>query len=223
MKEKGAAMEKFFSLNNPIMAGILKVMNCLLIGMIYLICCLPIITIGTSTSALYYTVHKNLKQDRGYPANEFFHSFRDNMKQCTYIWFGMLLVFFVFVGDILILKAIAENGHIWANLYVIFQVLLLLEMVYAIYVFAYCARIDDTIPSILKNTAFLMINHPGSFFGITTILLIGSVIVFILPPSIVIMPVVMMWFISVPLEKLFYRYMRQEDKQVEKENQKYIK
>lgn len=216
-------MENFFSLNNPIMAGILKVMNCLLIGMLYLLCSLPIVTIAASTSALYYTVHKNLKQDRGYPANEFFHSFRENLKQCTYIWIGMLFVSLVFVGDIAIMKAIAENGHMWANSYVIFQGLLLLEMVYAIYVFAYCARIHDSIPNILKNAVFLMIKHPGSFFGVTAILLLGSVIVFILPPSIVIMPVVMMWFISILLEKLFYRYMRIEDKQIEEENQKYIK
>jgi uncharacterized membrane protein YesL len=217
-------MGNFFSIDNPIMSGILKVMNCILICLLWIICCLPIVTIGTATTALYYTIQKVIKNDRGYAASEFFKSFRSNFKKTILIWLLMLLAAVIFIGDILILKMYAQAGYLWANVYFLFEFALALELIYSIYVFSYCARFTNTTKAILKNSAILAIRHFGTTMKIIVILGASFVIVFILPVSFFIIPIVAIWLISIPLEKLYFKYMDEADKQAEQErNMEYYK
>ena len=61
-----------------------KVMNTLgsIIGVsiMWLICCIPIVTIGASTIALYYTTAKAIRHETGYLTGEFKKSFKNNLK-----------------------------------------------------------------------------------------------------------------------------------------------
>ena len=215
-------MSNFFSLENPVMSGLFKVMNCILLALLWLICCIPLITIGASTTALYAAVQKTIKHDRGYVTQEFFKSFTANFKQATIIWLGLAAVALIFAGDISILKAVEENGHMWANIYVLFQILLAVEFIYAIYVFSYIARFRDTVKGTLKNAALLMLKFPGSFLKVLLIVLFGFAVTYILPLLIFIMPVIVIWLGSMPLEKLYHRYMNDEDRETEAiKNNKY--
>ena len=54
-------MGGIFSYDNPIMSAISKIANCILLNMLFLICCIPIVTAGASFTAMYYTVEKILK------------------------------------------------------------------------------------------------------------------------------------------------------------------
>lgn len=208
-------MSNFFSLKNPVMSGLFKVMNCILLALMWLIGCIPLFTIGASTTALYAVVHKTIKHDRGYVTQEFFKSFTANFKQATIIWLGLAAAALIFAGDIRILRAVEENGHVWANVYVLFQMLLAVELIYAIYVFSYIARFKDTAKGALKNTVLIMLKFPGTFLKVLLIVLFGGIVIYILPILIFIMPVVIMWLGSMPLEKLYRRYMRDEDRETE--------
>ena len=49
----------FMEYDSPIMAGIGKVIDIIWLSTLWFICCLPIVTIGASTTALYYTSVKD--------------------------------------------------------------------------------------------------------------------------------------------------------------------
>ncbi|MCF0146375.1 MAG: DUF21 domain-containing protein, partial [Eubacterium sp.] len=66
-----------------------KMLDIIWLSAIFLVSCLPVITIGASLSALYYTVHKNIMDSRSYPSKEFFRSFASCFKQST---LGFLIV-----------------------------------------------------------------------------------------------------------------------------------
>jgi uncharacterized membrane protein YesL len=208
-------MGNLLNINNPIISGINKVLSCILVCVLWLICCIPVFTIGTSTTALYYTVQKVIKNDRGYIISEFFKSFRTNFKQTTPVWLVMLAIALILIGDIRILQMIVNSGNAWGNVYVFFELLLLVEVIYAIYVFSFFARFKNITKEILKNAAILAVKHIGSTIKILFILLFGGIIIYIIPLSVFIIPVVIVWFISVVLEKIYYRYMSGEDKNAE--------
>lgn len=65
--------------------------------LLWLVCSLPVVTLGASTTALIYSCMKLRKRD-GYATRNFFHSFRENFRQST-----ILLLFFVICGSILLL------------------------------------------------------------------------------------------------------------------------
>ncbi|MDD3402455.1 MAG: YesL family protein [Hespellia sp.] len=205
-------MSEFFNIDNPIMSGILKVMNCILLCIVWLICCIPIFTVGAASTSLYYTVQKVLKNDRGYLLSEFFHSFRKNFKQSTLAWLIFLVVGVIFAGDIRICKMIIESGNVWGNVYVVFYFFLAIEFLYAVYVLAYIARFENSLKIIFKNSLILMFRHIGTTLLIAAIAVFCGVCMYILPPVTFIVPVVMVWFISFTLEKVFIRYMTEEEK-----------
>ena len=68
-----------------------------------MICSLPIVTIGASTTALVYSCIK-LHHHDGYPWSNFFHSFKENFKQAT-----VLFLIFLAAGVLLVTDLILGN------------------------------------------------------------------------------------------------------------------
>ena len=72
-----------FNWDNIVFQMLGKLVDCVWVSILWVICCIPVFTIGASTTALYYTVHKSIRGDRGYTTRTFFGAFRDNFKAAT--------------------------------------------------------------------------------------------------------------------------------------------
>lgn len=144
---------KLFNLDSPLMQALGKVADLLLLNMLALLCCIPIITIGASMTALHYMALKMARDEECYIARGFFKSFRQNFKQATLIWLLMLLVTVVLVIDFLIMNnsGVEFNGVIR----VIITIFALFVFCGSIYVFPVLAKFENTIWRTIKN-AFLM-------------------------------------------------------------------
>ena len=94
-------MGRFF--NSRFFEGITKATDVLLIGFYFIICSLPVFTIGASTTALYYAIHKCTFKGKGY-TTDFFRSFKSNFKQSTLSWLIFIVLFIVLGGDIYITR-----------------------------------------------------------------------------------------------------------------------
>ena len=68
-------MSGFFNLDNPFFSIMGKIFDMMVISVVYILICIPIITIGPATTALYYVVVKLIRRERGYVFSEFFKSF----------------------------------------------------------------------------------------------------------------------------------------------------
>ena len=90
-------MSRFFNPDNPIMEFIAKIFDLILLNLIFIFSCVPIITIGASTSALSYVTLKMVRGEDPYIWQNFWKSFRQNFKQGTLIWVFSILVF-IFLG-----------------------------------------------------------------------------------------------------------------------------
>ena len=44
-----------FNLDNPVFTALGKVVDCAWLSILWLLCCLPVVTIGVSSTAMYYT------------------------------------------------------------------------------------------------------------------------------------------------------------------------
>jgi len=88
--------------DNTLLSILGKITDSLLLCLLYLLSCLPIITIGAATTALYYTTHKVLRCDRSYLWKEYKRAWKENFKQATICWLifagiGALLGFDIYV------------------------------------------------------------------------------------------------------------------------------
>ena len=67
---------KLFDADGPLMQGLNKVADLMILNIIALLCCVPIITIGASITALYYMALKIVRGEEVYIFKGFMKSFK---------------------------------------------------------------------------------------------------------------------------------------------------
>lgn len=83
-------LDRIFDFDNVVFRAIDKIGKIFLLNLLWLICSLPIFTMGAATTALIYSSMK-LQENEGYWYQNFFSSFKDNFKQATGIFFLYLI------------------------------------------------------------------------------------------------------------------------------------
>ena len=106
-------MNQIFNYDNKFFRGVSKIIDCVWLSLLWFMCCIPVFTIGAATTALYYTINKSVKNDRGYASIEFFASFKENFKQSTIVWLIFLGMYTLLGVDYFVMKAYAEAGAIF--------------------------------------------------------------------------------------------------------------
>lgn len=84
-------MARLFDFNNPVWRFMGKVADMFFLTILWFICSIPVVTIGASTTALYYVALKMAKNHEGYLWKAFFKSFKENFRCSTLIWIILLI------------------------------------------------------------------------------------------------------------------------------------
>ena len=93
-------LKELFNRDNVIMTLLDKVADGLLLGLLWLITSLPIVTIGASTTAAYAVALKLAGGEEGYVIRNFFSSFKKNFRQGTILGLVVILMAFVLISNI---------------------------------------------------------------------------------------------------------------------------
>ncbi len=210
-------MSEFFNVDNKFFQGLGKIIDCVCLSLLWVLFSTPIITAGAATTALYYTVNKVIRNNRGYIWGEFWSAFKSNFKQSTVVGLLLLLLYVLMGVDCYIMYQYAKAGESYGSFYVVFIVMMALMTVWANYLFPYMARFANQTKLVLKNCALISIaNFPWSIL-LFVIFLIALVVFILVPASIFILPCIYMVFANLILEKVFKKYMTPEDLAAEEE------
>ena len=69
---------KIFDLDSPLMQFLNKMADLLWLNILTFICCIPIVTIGASLTAMHYMALKMVRNEECYITRGFFKSFKEN-------------------------------------------------------------------------------------------------------------------------------------------------
>lgn len=193
-----------------------KAVDVIILGIFFIICSIPVFTIGASLTALYYSVHKVIYQGRGY-TTEFFHSFKDNFKQSTLSWLIFLAVAAVLSGDIYITTNVLAPDDKLASIWIVFVVFLCIECIWVIYHFTYIARFENTFKQSFKVSGALAVLHFA--YSLILLLITGffALFAYLMPVFVIFIPALYMIAIHPVMEKVFRGYMSEEDLEIEDE------
>ena len=150
-------MGKVFALDSPLMNGLSKLADLIWLNILATICCIPIITIGASLTALHYVVLKMVKDEEGYITRSFFKSFRENFKQATLMWLMLLVVFILLVADFMIFRFSGIVFPGWCQIVLI--AIAVLIMFATMHLFPLLSRYENSIRATYKNSLFMGILH----------------------------------------------------------------
>lgn len=159
-------MSEFFNPDSSIMRFITKVASSVYLNILWFICSLPVVTIGASTTALFYVTLKMSKNEEGNITAAFFRSFKENFKQSTKIWLILLAAGIVFALDGYVFYHMRFENMFWTIGAAVFLVALAAYAIILMYIFPLMARFDNTIFAMFKNSIFI-----GMRFLICTVLM----------------------------------------------------
>ncbi len=148
-------MRTILNFDGPLMSFITKITYSAYLNILWLICCLPIVTIGASTTALFYVSLKVAKNEEGSITKAFFHSFKANFRQSTVIWLILLVVGIVLGFDGYIFYHMRFDNAFWTVGTAIFLVAVAAYAIVLMYIFPLLARFDNTIGAMFKNSIML--------------------------------------------------------------------
>ena len=154
---------KFFSYESRFSQILLKLCYACYLNLLWFVCSIPIVTIGASTTALYYASLKIVRGEESYAGRMFFRSFKENFRQATQLWLILLGVGLFLGADGYILYHLRQSSTgtlavIWT---VILAVVIAAAVLYVIvleYVFPLLASVSNTNRAMLKNS-FLIGTH----------------------------------------------------------------
>lgn len=126
------------------------------LSLIYVVFCVPLVTIGAATTSLYYVSAKVLRKDRGYVWSEFWHSFKLNFKPATLIW----LIFAAIYG-LLYFNLTTFNTSNAAGGYLVGAYIALAFIVTCVASYAFCllSRFNMNVRGILRYALYMSFRH----------------------------------------------------------------
>ncbi len=164
-----------FQFDNPIFEILGKVVDIIVLGALWFVMCIPIITIGASTTAAYYVAFNQLNGKDGYVVRSFFKSFKQNFRQSTILFLIIVLFSGVAATNIYIIKNYFESNGTSTTILIGIQMFIILE---SIFVFLYSFALLSKINFNLKNLLLTSLQMANRHLIITFSLLVIIVAVF---------------------------------------------
>ena len=151
------AKKKFFNEDRNFYTIITKFFDIVLLNILFLLCCIPIITIGASATALYSMTMKMVKNEEPSIIRGFFSAFKENFKQSLPITLLMIFIFSLVLADLYILgKSKSSSATIMSGGGI---AILLLVVAVAGYAFPLLAKFENTVKNTILNAGKIAIAY----------------------------------------------------------------
>lgn len=165
---------KFWAIDSPVMRVLGRLGDIIILNMIFVAGCIPVLTIGTSLSALYTVAMKMARGEDPSVWKEFWKAYKRNFKPATICWLIMAVIAILLFMDFRLIGVLKGSG-MYSIMRVVLAVILGTWILMFQYLFPYIARFENGIFATLRNALLLAAAHIPSTIVIVG-LSVGSVI-----------------------------------------------
>lgn len=164
-------LQGLFNYDNPVWRFLGKLGDLMILHFLWVVCSIPIFTIGASTTAVYYVTMKLVRDESNGTVREFFHSFKENFKQATALWLILLAVGLLLVFDLwfVISNPMGLPRGIRNGAMVVFTAMTMIYLFVTTYVFPLQARFYNPVKRTLFNSFFMSVRHLLYTIGIVVL------------------------------------------------------
>ena len=133
------------------------------LNLLWMLCSLPVVTVGAATTALYAVTLKLAEGEDGHLTRRFFRALRDNFRQATVLWLivlgaGLFLAVDGYIAWRLRASSTGAPAVFWTLLLALIIAAALAWAIVLAYVFPLTASVVNSSAAMLKN-AFLIGTH----------------------------------------------------------------
>lgn len=183
------------------------------LSLLWVFLCLPVVTVGPATAALYYTVVKTFRHKENGAFGMYLKSFKDNLKlgiPITLAWVPVIL--FLAWGYSVMSNHISTSQGV--VMYMIYYIFLLLPAGMFCYTFPLMGRFEFKGRRLLGTALMMSLKHLPSTLII--VMLTVEMAVFTIEKwwPVLFTPVLTVLLVSMFLEKIFPKYLSEEEQAV---------
>lgn len=174
-------MKNFFSTDNPVIQFLARVGDLILVNFLFLICCLPVVTVGAALAGLNKMTQDIAAEEEKGVFRTFFRAFGQNFKQATGGWLAILLFLTGLGCYYLLIRAFLE-GTLATALCWLLAILAALVLAIASYLFPLMVRYENTLKEHVFNAGILALLKLPRTIGLMVLNLL-PVLLFALSPQ----------------------------------------
>ena len=204
--------KKFLSPDGSFMYFLTKAGQVIILNIIFLVSCIPVFTIGTAATSLYYAMMKNIRRSRGYPAAEYWNSFKRTFVKGSI--FTAAAGGWLFLLYRLILVVLAQETEYSIFLSRIYIVLMAVTAAILVYLFPVLSRFTMSMTAMIKLSFVMSVRY----LGYTILILAGTALLaflqfYFLPmPTVFFLPGAWCYACTFMIEKALRKYMPVSEK-----------
>lgn len=146
-------MGNLFNPEAPLMQGLGKIADMMLLNVLTVLLSLPVVTAGAAIAALYDATWRIL-QDEGSVYGAYFRAFKSNFKQATVLWLLTLAS-----GALLLFCLLFYLNNSMQVLVVLASLILLLWSITEAWIFPLQSRFENPVRITLKNAIYCAIGY----------------------------------------------------------------
>ncbi len=199
-------MGNLFNMDNAFFRFMGKLFDVVALNIVFIIVCIPLVTIGPAISALYYASVKSIRRDRSYPIKEFFKAFKRDFRQSFIVGLILVLASVIIYVDIRFVVDYIKNDFT-AMRYVYLVIGLVISFI-SVYIFPLISRFSLKISGLFRLSFYLAIRHLLTTI-ISIILLFGGFVLVYISAGLALLfvPVLANLLISIMMEKVLMKCM----------------
>ncbi len=166
---------KLFSVDGGLYKFMTSLFTIFKVNMLWLLCSLPIVTMGAATIAAYDITLKMVDDEEGYVARQFFTAFKANLKKGIPMGIIHLICMYITWLDFSLFGQLKDNPVMLLIMGILAVVVFTLAFLYA---YPLQARYENTIFRTLENSFNISIRYIGRTAFLIIIVLIELIIIF---------------------------------------------
>lgn len=153
--------QAIFDLDNPVFRFLSRLVDLVVLNVLFLISCIPVFTIGAALTALYYVCINDWNPQDAHIFKKYTKSFKENFKKSTIIWLIMLAAGVVVGTDLWYMLSRWRDTGVGAYRIgiIICIICTILYLCIFTYVWPLQAKFENKIAATLKNALGMAVAH----------------------------------------------------------------
>lgn len=170
---------KLFNPDSRIMIFLSRVADLVILNILWLVCCIPVVTIGASTTAMYHVIRHWQKDSVSSIMRDFFQSFKEDFKQATPVYLILLIPTVAVVMNAMLIFNPENSAAVPSYLLVIWFISALILLFISSFVYPVMAFFADSIFKTLRNAMVLALAHLPRTILISVLNLLPVILLFV--------------------------------------------
>ena len=198
---------RFFNPDNWLWRGFGRLADFFMLSILWLVCSIPVVTIGAASIALYDTVAHCFRYNEGGMVSRFFRTFKRELVRGIILTVLWAVIGYLFNVSYQIVTQLGDGSTFWTVLSLVYFVILTIPVGMACWAIGLQSRFTYSFAELHKNSAMMTLGYFPRTLAIVAIFALFYNVVINMFFMVMFLPAIMVNLQSMFMEPVFRKYM----------------